>query len=70
MRRTPPTGVCTLATLEEPGWDELVAAAPGHVEAVRRLVFDPLTGRQHGQLRSIGQRILRGIDASAATAAP
>jgi DNA-binding MarR family transcriptional regulator len=30
----------TLAVLTDAGWDTVVAAAPGHVDAVRRLVFD------------------------------
>jgi len=37
-------------------------AAPGHVEEVRRLVFDPLTKAQSRQLREIGRRIMRAID--------
>ena len=37
-------------------------AAPGHVEEVRRLVFDPLTRAQSRQLREIGRRIMRAID--------
>jgi hypothetical protein len=37
-------------------------AAPGHVEEVRRLVFDPLTTTQSRQLREIGRRIIRAID--------
>jgi len=37
-------------------------AAPGHVQEVRRLVFDPLTKTQSRQLREIGRRIIRAID--------
>jgi hypothetical protein len=37
-------------------------AAPGHVQEVRRLVFDPLTKTQSRQLHEIGQRITRAID--------
>jgi hypothetical protein len=37
-------------------------AAPGHVQEVRRLVFDPLTKTQSRQLREIGRRITRAID--------
>jgi hypothetical protein len=37
-------------------------AAPGHVQEVRRLVFDPLTKSQSRQLREIGRRIIRAID--------
>jgi len=39
-----------------------VRAAPGHVQEVRRLVFDPLTKTQSQQLREIGRRITRAID--------
>jgi hypothetical protein len=39
-----------------------VRAAPGHVQEVRRLVFDPLTKTQSRQLREIGRRITRAID--------
>lgn len=57
----PENGRCTLATLTEAGLDKMVAIAPGHVEEVRRLVFDPLTKAQQKQLREIGRRISRAI---------
>jgi DNA-binding MarR family transcriptional regulator len=61
IRRTPDPadGRYTLAILTDTGWDTVVAAAPGHVAEVRRLVFDPLTKAQQRQLRDIGQRIMR-----------
>ena len=64
MRRSPdPTdGRCTLATLTEEGWEKVVQTAPGHVEAVRSLVIDPLTKAQKHQLTGIGHRILHAID--------
>jgi DNA-binding MarR family transcriptional regulator len=64
IRRTPDPndGRYTLAILTEAGWTKVVATAPGHVEEVRRLVFDPLTRAQHRQLRDIGRRIMRTID--------
>ncbi|HEX2264249.1 MAG TPA: MarR family winged helix-turn-helix transcriptional regulator [Pseudonocardiaceae bacterium] len=64
VRRTPdPTdGRYTLGILTEAGWDKVVATAPGHVEAVRRHVFDPLTKAQQRQLREITQRIMRTVD--------
>jgi len=64
VRRTPdPTdGRYTLATLTPDGWDKVVATAPGHVAAVRSLVFDPLTKVQHRHMRDIGRRIMRAID--------
>jgi DNA-binding MarR family transcriptional regulator len=63
VRRTPDPadGRYTLASLTDEGWDKVVAAAPGHVEEVRRAVFDPLTKGQVQQLATIGERILRAI---------
>lgn len=58
----PADGRYTLATLTDDGWEKVVATAPGHVEAVRSLVFDPLTRTQTRQLRDIGHRVLRAID--------
>ena len=64
VRRTPdPTdGRYTLAILTEDGWQKVVATAPGHVDEVRRLLFDPLTKAQQRQLRAIGERINRAVD--------
>jgi DNA-binding MarR family transcriptional regulator len=42
-----------LAVLTDEGFDVLVAAAPGHVAAVRAALFDRLTPQQVGQLRKI-----------------
>lgn len=58
----PQDGRYTLATLTEEGWDKVVASAPGHVAEVRRLVFDPLSRSQVGQLTAIARRIVRAID--------
>lgn len=49
----------TLATLTDDGFAALAAAAPGHVNEVRRLVFDSLTRTQVHQLSQITDRILR-----------
>lgn len=64
VRRTPDPddGRYTLATLTDEGWDKVVATAPGHVEEVRRLVFDGLTRAQVRQVTEIGRRIVRAID--------
>jgi DNA-binding MarR family transcriptional regulator len=64
VRRTPDPGDgrYTLAILTAAGWRKVVATAPGHVEEVRRLVFDPLTRAQQRQLRDIGRRVMRVID--------
>jgi DNA-binding MarR family transcriptional regulator len=64
VRRTPDPadGRYTLAILTDEGRAKVAQAAPGHVEEVRRLVFDPLTKAQSRQLREIGRRITRAID--------
>lgn len=56
-RPDPEDGRSTLATLTDLGMAKLVAAAPGHVETVRELVFDRLTRAQVKQLRAIGARL-------------
>lgn len=58
----PADGRSTLATLTEQGWDKVVQTAPGHVEEVRRLVFDPLTKAQQKRLYEISSRIMKTID--------
>jgi DNA-binding MarR family transcriptional regulator len=53
VRRSPceRNGRITYATLTDDGYAKIVAAAPGHVETVRRLVLDALT---RDQLRTLG----------------
>ncbi|MER6357543.1 MarR family transcriptional regulator [Streptomyces sp. NPDC001634] len=46
-----------LAVLTPQGLDLLERAAPGHVEAVRRAVFDALTPEQVSQFAAIGEAI-------------
>jgi DNA-binding MarR family transcriptional regulator len=58
----PADGRYTLATLTDNGRAVLIEAAPGHVEAVNRLVFDVLTKAQARQLGIIAGRILSAID--------
>jgi DNA-binding MarR family transcriptional regulator len=58
----PDDGRYTLATLTDAGRALVTAAAPGHVETVRSLVFDPLTKGKARQLRDICLRILSAID--------
>jgi DNA-binding MarR family transcriptional regulator len=57
----PGNGRITVATLTYEGYETLKAAAPGHVEAVRRLVLDRL---KDGDLHTIGRAadtILTGL---------
>lgn len=58
----PEDGRATNARLTEAGWDVVVAAAPGHVDTVRRNVLDPLTREQLDQLRGIGDALLTRLD--------
>ena len=58
----PTDGRSTLATLTDQGWDKVVETAPGHVEEVRRLAFDPLTKAQLKCLNEISRRIMTAID--------
>jgi DNA-binding MarR family transcriptional regulator len=51
----------TLAVLSPSGLRRLQEAAPSHVDAVRKLVFDRLTQAQTRQLGTICQRILDGL---------
>ena len=59
----PEDGRSTNAILTEAGWDTLVAAAPGHVAEVRRLVIDDLTETQLRHLRDIGRQVVSRIEA-------
>lgn len=54
----PANGRYTNAILSEPGWEKVVAAAPGHVAAVRHLVLDPLDATQITALGQIGEQLL------------
>ena len=58
----PTDGRSTLVTLTDDGADKVVAAAPAHVDEVRRLVFDSLTKAQQQQIGRIAQRVLWAID--------
>ncbi|BCB89920.1 MarR family winged helix-turn-helix transcriptional regulator [Phytohabitans suffuscus] len=49
----PDNGRYTNAILTEAGWDLVVAAAPGHVHAVRKYVIDGLSDEQIEALRSV-----------------
>ena len=51
----------SLAVLTDQGFSALEAAAPGHVEAVRRAVFDVLTPEQVRQLGEISATIRDGL---------
>ncbi|MFD6989210.1 MarR family winged helix-turn-helix transcriptional regulator [Streptomyces sp. NPDC059943] len=63
----PSDGRSTLATLTDEGMDKVTAAAPGHLDAVRSLVFDPLTKAQRRQLGAVSQRMLDALKAPCPT---
>lgn len=52
----------TMARLTEPGWQVLVAAAPGHVETVRSLVFDGLGADDVAALERIAGHVVERIE--------
>lgn len=49
------------AVLTEPGFAALADAAPGHVDAVRRHLFDQLTPTQVAQLRNISEALVKHL---------
>lgn len=54
-----------VAVLTDAGLAKLEAAAPGHVGAVRTLVFDPLTREQAGALGALSRTLLEQVDRTA-----
>ena len=56
----------TTAVLTDAGWDLVVAAAPGHVGAVRRYVIDGLTKEQVEVLREVACHVATRVDESCA----
>ncbi|XVU21516.1 MarR family winged helix-turn-helix transcriptional regulator [Actinoplanes sp. CA-054009] len=65
LRREPDpcNGRYTVAILTDDGWDLVVKAAPGHVEAVRRYVIDGLTDDQVKVLRQVACHVTARIQA-------
>jgi DNA-binding MarR family transcriptional regulator len=53
-----------VARLTEVGFAALAAAAPSHVEQVRRMLFDRLTDEQVAQLTAISTAITSGCEAA------
>lgn len=60
----------TNAVLTDAGWAQVVAAAPGHVEQVRRTVLDALTTEQVTQLSAIAGAVLTRLDPDGVMTAP
>ncbi len=57
----PDDGRYTLAHLTDEGWQQVVDAAPGHVDAVQTYVFDQLTPEQTRELGEIGRLVAHAI---------
>ena len=51
-----------LAVLTDAGWDVVVSVAPGHVDAVREIVFGPLTAEQTRVLGEALEAITAKLD--------
>ena len=62
-RPDPGNGRYTLATLTDAGLQKVVDSAPGHVDRVRELVFDPLSPAQQRDLAVALARIARTVRA-------
>ena len=56
--RDPEDGRVQIAVLTDAGYDKVVAAAPGHAEAVQQVVFDRLTPAQRRQLSKLCDALL------------
>jgi len=52
----------TMAAITEEGFERLVELAPQHVDSVRRLIFDGLTGDDVRDLARIGRKIVAELD--------
>lgn len=52
----------TMARLTDEGWRAVVAAAPGHVETVRSLVFDGLSAQDVAALERIAGHVVDRIE--------
>jgi len=54
----------TMVRLTDKGWEVLVAAAPGHVETVRALVFDGLDREDVAALERLAGHVVQQIEAA------
>lgn len=60
--RCPHDARATNAVLTDAGWDAVVAAAPGHVEAVRDAVFDGLSSKDVADMERVCSSILEHLN--------
>jgi DNA-binding MarR family transcriptional regulator len=63
--RSAEDGRGNLAVLTDAGWDVVRAVAPGHVDAVRTALFDPLTAEQTVVLCEALEAVVEGLDPDA-----
>jgi DNA-binding MarR family transcriptional regulator len=63
--RSPDDGRGNLAVLTDAGWDVVRAVAPGHVDAVRTALFDPLTPAQTAALSEALEAVVQALDPDA-----
>jgi DNA-binding MarR family transcriptional regulator len=60
--RSAEDGRGNVAVLTDAGWDVVRKVAPGHVDAVREAMFDPLTPQQTRALEEALQAIVERLD--------
>jgi DNA-binding MarR family transcriptional regulator len=60
--RSPDDGRGNLAVLTDAGWDVVRSVAPGHVDAVRAALFDPLTDEQTKALGDVLDTLVERLD--------
>jgi DNA-binding MarR family transcriptional regulator len=60
--RSSEDGRGNVAVLTDAGWDVVRSVAPGHVDAVRTAMFDPLTGAQTRALGDVLETVAERLD--------
>jgi DNA-binding MarR family transcriptional regulator len=61
-QRSAEDGRGNLAVLTDAGWDVVTKVAPGHVDAVREALFDPLTAEQTVALGDVLLAVMERLD--------
>ena len=63
--RSAEDGRGNVAVLTDAGWDVVRSVAPGHVDAVRTALFDPLTPEQTAALAVVLETVVERLDPDA-----